>query len=479
MLVACATVEPVQPKGWAYVQYDRCKAGDDAMCFDLLMSRDMFSESFKPKAMEAGEIACRRDHFRSCHVLLRGIKDPEQRLAAHQDLCMRGDNDSCVDALQAMVAADADPADRVRYGFKACETDPTHSLCEAPLRAMTSGAWSPSADERQRALKLGLCGSNRPYGLPRDLPMTCDSILGMTYMGAVPAYKDTLVDYPGATEHFRAACDGGDVFGCGRLGLNLLTGTGVDRNVDEGLQRLEHACEAQDVPACYGLALARLETKGAVSADGATAAFTKACGPNAYCYVSAATILAHHRKRKHALELAESGCAMGSTGGCTVAGRLRILMRHKSNPHIAALVDSCRHGRERSCRALSFAYRKGIGVKRNAKAARGYYNAAEDETFRAKWLASLERSATDEAKPIDHVNVWVSITMPYTLPVLALAKPDRRWGFSRAGYRKLSAGPPFRLMFYDMPLRHQSMPSTDDAGDAEGPNDSDGIDRDR
>lgn len=439
-------------RGWAHVQYDRCKAGDDAMCIDLLHSHRSFSEAFRPQALEAGEIACARDNFEACRYLvaLMPHEDRAGKLAARQALCQRGDVRGCEEAIRDMRYDGQSAASVVPYVFAACELDPTHYMCGYPLQALAKGEWSASAAERRRAFEFGACGPHRVWGTPADMPMSCDAKIATLHLGMRDGYKDAFVDYEVANQLLDRACTAGDAYACGRLGLNVFTGTGTERDVKTGLAQITEACAAGDRPACYARALVLLDPATKQLADDrpaqARAAFERVCDEHGPCFTWTASLMAQRGHRKTALQLAERGCDLGSRGSCRVAGRLGILLRQRDNPHIDELVQACSEDDERSCRALAYAYRKGYGVKASKKMARLFYNAAEDQTFRSKWVASMKRAGTERSRPIDEANAWVSLLMPYSLPLMAALNPKANWNFENEGFGQLPERPPFPVL---------------------------------
>ncbi|MDP6942843.1 MAG: tetratricopeptide repeat protein [Myxococcota bacterium] len=149
----------------------------------------------------------------------------------------------------------------------------------------------------------------------------------------------------------RAACKGGDLKVCVKVGQALMTG-GVGSRDPEGAAKLfAQACDGKEQSGCVQLGI--LHTTGLgieKSEDKAAALFTKAC---------------------------EAGDMLG----CARQGKLHYINR-KGKSALALTTKACEGGSVEGCHYLGMLYLEGIGVKQKLSQARKYFQGACD----GEWL---------------------------------------------------------------------------------------------
>ena len=58
---------------------------------------------------------------------------------------------------------------------------------------------------------------------------------------------------PSAVELYKKACDGGNMVGCGNLGIMYADGNGVEEDFSKAAKLLKKACDGGDMNGCRGL----------------------------------------------------------------------------------------------------------------------------------------------------------------------------------------------------------------------------------
>ncbi len=85
-------------------------------------------------------------------------------------------------------------------------------------------------------------------------------------------------DYQKAAELYQKACDGGEAFGCGKLGISYAKGQGVRQNYQKAAELYQKACDGGEAFGCFSLGFLYEDGQG-VKQDFSTAKqyYGKAC----------------------------------------------------------------------------------------------------------------------------------------------------------------------------------------------------------
>jgi len=158
-----------------------------------------------------------------------------------------------------------------------------------------------------------------------------------------PPRKETKKEDPFAKD--RAACDGGDLKACAKLGLALTDAAPGLRDLEGARAIHKKACEAGGLPSCAHLGLMHLRGLGGEPDEPqAEVLFTK-------------------------------GCDAGDMLGCAHLGRLRYINRESKEARVL-LKKACHGGNMVGCEWLGTAWREGLGGDQDFKKAKRLYETA-------------------------------------------------------------------------------------------------------
>ena len=143
----------------------------------------------------------------------------------------------------------------------------------------------------------------------------------------------------------RAACDGGNLTGCTKLGLALSEAEPALRDLEGSRAAHAKACDGGELASCAHLGLMELRGLGGPADEAkAEVLYTKACDG-------------------------------GDMLGCTHLGRLRYINRQSKEAR-KLFKKSCDEGEMMGCEWLGTAWREGLGGDQDFKKARKLYDAA-------------------------------------------------------------------------------------------------------
>jgi TPR repeat protein len=342
-----------------------CARDDSNACFSLgekLLARESALEASDPAAASGVFLsACEKGHGRACLELgrlraygLGGPIDTEAAAAATREACDRGFEPAC-----AAVAENAFFA----FGQRR-DTGLAHALAKradvATRKACAEG------DGLVCALLADLADAGLIGGGPaavhafrdqtrRLLEPRCerdDGVACLWLSGAEPAAS------PKATAALRRGCELGVSRACSGAGWALMSGRGIAQDTNQAITHWKAGCEGNDVWACDVLC-SRYSAGEGVPKDEPAA--------RAYC--------------EHVIPQLTRACDLGSGVGCVVLARhyRRGLTVRANQDRAAALFaasieplrSACQGHEALACSYLAFLYEQGLGVPKDLAARLG------------------------------------------------------------------------------------------------------------
>lgn len=167
----------------------------------------------------------------------------------------------------------------------------------------------------------------------------------------------------------------GDGADCHRYALKLLTGDGVEKDVERAARLFATACDLQYVKACEPLAYLQFNGRGVErDLDASYENASKACGSGhlSACYLQAFFYkmgMVVEQDFRKAVKLATPACDDGHPGACVIVGKM--LFRglggvDKDEKRAADLVQTaCSNGDAEACYLTGWALLEGRGVQKD------------------------------------------------------------------------------------------------------------------
>jgi TPR repeat protein len=188
-------------------------------------------------------------------------------------------------------------------------------------------------------------------------------------------------DPTAASKSFQAACDAGNVEGCGLLGVQYLNGEGVSKDGQKARPLLEKGCpkDAPDLTVC--VALASAHSRGIGGKASPARAYELANATCAKDVADGCALLGDLTefgigtdKNPHAAaKLYQKGCSLGSRDGCVGAAALAVDGVGDAKRSVDAVKKLCDEEHALSCVALGRAYQSGKGVAQDRDKAYALY----------------------------------------------------------------------------------------------------------
>ena len=329
-----------------------CDLGLPASCtaWGALLATRAPAQAFPifEKACAAGHVVGCYDEGRALYTGQGVAKDVDRAVKLIVGACESGHPSACALAGSASMLGAGLPKDEAKaalYLSRACESDPSSV-------ARADGSPAPSMGDSCAAAAKLLEGRAKTEHEKRRVATMLERACDLGYLVACNDAGSTFVelgteaDKAHGTKLVAAACDRGDVSGCGNMGIFLM-----QTDPFTAAQYLTKACDGKNGQSCANLA---------------------------FLYAHGTGVLVDLAKAVH---LTERACELGNMPGCLFAGGSYYEGKAVKEDRARArtyLEKACDGGVGNACAALARMYEYALGVDEDMTRARTYHRRACD-----------------------------------------------------------------------------------------------------